>query len=170
MEKKVHLTIEELVANAEEVLKRKHYQDRTIKIGKLNLQAGVKTLRINAEATGGDKQYELHMIFYKVSSSNTKDKDHPLSFKMPNGKVKYFQRINPRIHPVKVWCSGPWFQYASEWYLHREGSLVPIRKPRPYTKKPGSNRPSPNPNQLPCVCKHLYQLYLRLQQEGLVGR
>ncbi len=144
---------------------------------------GVKSYRVDATSTtsgdasidvGGRKQpvriYNMSMTFYNVSYSKVKNKKHPLRVKMTGGDV-YMERIGIKKHPVRVFCSCPWFRFACEWYLADDSSLAPARKRRPYNRKdkmPPGTAPSPNPDQLPCICKHLYQLSLELQKRGVI--
>lgn len=165
-EKKVNLTLRNLFDNSTKVLGYPHKQDRNIKIKKSSGLVGVKSLRIDAEAHG-TSLYPVSLIFYDVSYSDKRDEKHVVPINMKDRQV-WSQKVNVSTHPVRAWCACKWFQFACEWYLHDAGSLAPGHKRRPYTPVPGSNRPSPNPKQLPCVCKHVYQLALELQRRGLL--
>lgn len=165
-EQKAHLTFRTLLDNAAEVLGRNHYQDRSIKIQKSQVMPGVKTMRIDGEAHGTDL-YQLTLIFYGVSYSKARDSKHQIPVEI-DGEQWFAEKPDVNVNPVRVWCSCTWFRFAAEWYLEKNKALAPRRKPRSYTKVPGSNRPPINPKQLPCVCKHQYQFALELQKRGVI--
>lgn len=168
-EQKTKTPLRTLFNNAETVLGRPHYQDRKIKIENVRLQAGFgkDVLRVDAEAFGTSK-YTLTINFYGIKSYDEPTGSAKIPVKMGPNKTKYVGKVFINSTPVRVFCSCTWFRFASEWYLKKDGSLMPARKPRPYKKVPGSKRPSINPKKLPCVCKHLYQLALELQNRGLL--
>lgn len=167
-QEKVHMTMAELLKNSKKVLGRDLTTERKVKILKTTATPGMSTFRVDAEAYGEKSLYNLSILFNKVSFVEKKDSKHPLPVKLKGGETFYMEKLNARMHPVKVWCSCRYFQFYSEWYLHKAGSLIPVRKPRPYTKKPGSKRPSVNPEGLPNICKHLYALAMEMGARGMM--
>jgi len=149
---KAGLTLRTLITNAQKVLGRVHYQDRNVKIVKVTPTIGMKSIRIDAEVYGS-KLYQATIIFYKVEFSDTKDQYHPLAVRVKEQTHPiYSELLNPNKHPVRVSCACPWFMFAAEWWLAKAGALLPAKKPRKYSKVPGSTRPSVNPEKIPCVC------------------
>ncbi len=165
--KKASMTLADIFANTARVIDGPLKQDRTIRVQKSRATVGMKSLRFDAEARG-NKLYPVTMIFYGVSFSPHKDTYHPIPVKLPNGKGSFAEKLDVNTHAVRIFCGCPSFQYRSEWYLKLANALVPARKARPYTKKPGSSRPSVNPEGLPCCCKHIYQMALELQNRGVI--
>jgi len=167
---KAHLTLRTLLDNAQKVLGYPHKQDRTIKIIKTSAFAGVKWVRFDGLAYG-TQQYPLTMIFFNVDFSDKRDGKHVIPVRIESKRegvvTRYAERITIRRHPVRVFCGCMWFRFACEWYLAKAGALAPNRKARPYVRKT-TTRPSPNPDKLPCVCKHLYQMALELQSRGVL--
>lgn len=161
---KASLTLKDLNDNAEEVLGRKHYRDRDITINNIRFSAGVNTVTVTADSTGKDSDYKLNMIFYNVKSKDESNRQYPIKIKIGK-KYKYFQKLSYTKHPVKVFCQCKWFRFAAEWYLKDVDALQPKRKRRPYKRKTNW-WPSPNPDRLPVICKHLFQLALELRRQG----
>ena len=135
-------------------------------------QPGVKVFRVNAKVKGETETYDLNINFQNVSFSETKDAKHflavPTSLEGKRSEQVYMEQLDYKKHTVKVWCSCTWFRFGAEWYLHQHNSLFPRRKPKPYKKVPGSTRPPVNPEHLPCVCKHLFQLANYLKNTAIM--
>ncbi len=161
---KSNLTLAQLISNGEQVLGRKHYRDRKITIKNIRFAAGVNTVTVTATSTGRNGEYSLNLIFYGIKSLKSPHKQYPLKIKVDN-TYKYFQKPKLSRNPVRCFCGCKWFQFASEWYLEEEDALQPKRKARPYKRKTDW-MPSPNPNRVPCVCKHVYQLALQMNKNG----
>jgi hypothetical protein len=168
LERTVSPTLRSLLDNAERVLGKSHKQDRSVKIHTITPMVGVKTLRIGADVMG-TSQYKTSIIFYDVDYSKEETENNTVPVDIDGIGTMYYKKPNINDSQVRVDCSCKWFQYACEWYLKPENGLAPSRKPRPYTKVQGSNRPSPNPDGLPCVCKHVYQVALEVQSRGLIS-
>jgi len=162
---RAHLTLIQLLRKSVKVLGYPHKQDRKVTIGKSTASPGVSSVMIAGTAYG-EKQYQLSMNFYKVHFSKDKGPKNKIPVKLKSG-TWYMEELSAHKHPVRVFCSCPWFRFACEWYLNDDQALQPGRKPRPYTRKT-TTRPSPNPNQLPAVCKHVYQMALELQKRGII--
>lgn len=166
---KAHLTLRDLLDNAEEVLGYPHKQDRTIKIVKSSAMAGVKWVRFDGLAYGTE-EYPLTMIFFdvKFNDEQTSKFRVPVVIESNTGKMtKYIELLKVNQHPIRIFCGCQWFKWACEWYLAKAGALAPNRKARPYIRKT-TTRPSPNPKRLPCLCKHGYQMALELRSRGVL--
>lgn len=163
------LTLSQLIENAKKVLGRDHFEDRKPKVLKYFSQPGVKVFRVNGIVKGEVEEYDLNINFEQVSFSDTQDRKHFLRVPTAGRSEQVFmEQLTYDKHYVKVWCSCTWFRFACEWYLHEHNALFPRRQPRPYTKVAGSTRPSVNPDQLPCVCKHIAQLAMYLKNTAIV--
>jgi len=172
------LTLRQMLDNSKKIFGRRHKQDRSIKITKISPYAGTRWIRFDATSTGEDnKMYNMTLIFYKVDFTDEKDAVHNRKVDItPKGGQqriirKWMAPINIAKNPAAAWCSCPDFQYRHEWYLQPKKSLAGGHKRRPYKRKTRT-RPSVNPLKLPGVCKHLYQLALKLEASNppfLVG-
>jgi len=163
------LTLHTLIMNAKKVLNRDHYQDRKVKLVNIVPMPHMKAIRVNAEVYG-ENLYLVSIIFYKINFSITRDADHPLAVRTVDQQLLYCNMINPNTSPVRVMCGCTWFRFACEYYLAKARTLLPSKKPRPYKKVVQSGRGSVNPQKLPCVCKHLYQVVLELQDRRIVKK
>ena len=164
---KATLTLKDLNSNAEKVLGRKHFRDRKITIKNVRYSAGVNSVTVKATSTGRDHDYNLNIIFYGVKSLDSPHRQFPLKVKVGKNKYKYFRKPKWSVHPVRFFCECPWTQWAGEWYLKEHDALQPKRKPRPYKRKT-TWFPSPNPERLPVICKHGFQLALKLRDDGIL--
>ncbi len=174
---KATLTFNDLTNLSERVLGRPHKEDRKVVINGMRASAGVDSISFTAISTSGEppQKYKMKMIFYNVDNVKKKDKDHPLGFGTGKDKKKrrYFETLDANKHPIRVFCACNWNQFAAEWYLNEADALEPRRKPRPYTRKSGGShgdQPSPNPQQLPCICKHIYMLGVLLEKKDYLEK
>lgn len=167
--RKTNLPFKTLYNNATKVLKRPHKRDRSITVNNIAPLAGMNSLTIKADSTGEDgKKYKLTLIFYDVEYSDTPRKGY-VPIKINKKITKYYKKPSVTKTPVRSFCECKWYQYVCEWYNNDKQALEPKRKPRPYYPKgKAPKRPVRNPNKLPCICKHLFQLYLELKKRGIV--
>lgn len=172
LEGKVSPTLSALLANARRVLGRGHKNDRSVVIQTLQPSVGVKSLLVSASIKGEVDTYKTTIIFYGIEYSKTKTDTANVQIDVPNVGKMYYSRPKLSSTMTRVNCTCKWFQFACEWYLKPVDGLTPGRKPRPYKRldgQPHGTPPSPNGEQIPCVCKHIYQLALDLESNGMLS-
>jgi hypothetical protein len=171
-ERKVSPTLKVLLGNAHKVLGREHKTDRVVKITTLSPSVGVKTLLVSASIRGESDTYKTTITFYDVEYNKTRTKKFSNKIEVPKLGPMYYAKPRLSSTQTRVNCTCKWFQFACEWYLKPENGLSPGRKPKPYTRldgQPHNSPPSPNEQQMPCVCKHIYQLALKLEAKKMIG-
>jgi len=172
LEGKVSPTLRALLVNAKRVLKRDHKNDRSVVIQTLQPSVGVKSLLVSASIKGEEDTYKTTIIFYGINYSKEKTDTINTKINVPGVGEMYYERPKLSSTMTRVNCTCKWFQFACEWYLKPVEGLTPGRKPRPYKRldgQPHGSPPSPNSEQIPCVCKHIYQLALNLESDGMLS-
>lgn len=127
--------------------------------------AGTNTLAFKAEAESSHpgKAYQVNINFFGQAPSRTKDNLHP--FEVDINGVKWYFPTPTGNDNVALRCSCKDFDARFARVLAEHKAL--IGPPPVYTPKPGSNRPSVNPNRAPGVCKHLWAFIKFLDNSGL---
>lgn len=164
-------TLKALLSNARNVLGRKHKTDRSVNIKTISPAVGVKSLTVSADIRGESDTYKTTIIFYGIDYSKEKTKEIDTKIDVPNLGQIYYAKPKLSSTKTRVNCTCRWFQFACEWYLKPVNGLTPRRKPRKYDRmdgQPYGSSPSPNEEQIPCVCKHIYQLALKLESKGML--
>jgi hypothetical protein len=115
---------------------------------KINEFPGTKQVQVDADVFSKrtDNHYHAAIFFYGVEAG---------------------QKPSYNYSPVRVSCSCPsYYFYFSYW--NKVANAHARRPLRPYTRKT-ADRPSPNPKQLPGLCKHLIALGELLLNSGKIS-
>lgn len=85
--------------------------------------------------------------------------------------VKKISKINPKSNDVEVFCGCPFFKWAFNTPDHQIDALFDPAKNLRREQPIGSLRGrSPNPTQIPGLCKHLIALTNYLKNERIITR
>ena len=128
---------------------------------------GLKTLLIQAECFGQTVD-AIHVVNIQFSGIDYRDEPvkngdmYELEFK---GQMYYFVRPTLKTE-CTVRCSCPDFVYRSSYacWIHK---VLFGSKPKKYIKK--TNRKPVNPDNIPIICKHLFQTQSLLHTEGILA-
>lgn len=116
-------------------------------------------------ALDGINTYKTTLVFKTVASQSNKTKVFPLQFFTKEGKPIYVEKPSYEHHIVTR-CQCLDFRHMWMWYDRPYKAL--LGKAIPYRRVPGSNRPPKNPDKVPGLCKHIFQILRYMYRRNLL--
>lgn len=140
------MTLFQLVKSTETFRARQYKSGKVLSV-KVKYVHWNKQLYIQGEVKSGterNKTYKVQIVFNGIQSSPKRTRQHTLKYIDIDGSTIWIERADPKKHTVLTRCSNcPDFRFVGHWYIADKKALLGPRIP--YTKVPGSNRPSVNP-------------------------
>lgn len=124
------------------------------------------SLLCNSVASTVDGTYKVVVELQGVNIS-TQPSDGMVEFQATNGNKYFLMPASYNLNNVKVSCQCLDFYMRFAFYDYNADALHG-RKPKPYVKRPGSNRGPANPARVPGMCKHIRALAYKMMDDGLI--
>jgi len=102
----------------------------------------------------GNKEGRV-MVFHVSEGTGGKKREVNVWFEFPDMDAE-LKRVHLGTIPIRVRCSGEWFNFSLAYVLQKKKVLLTTKKFSRATKDAPKVK---NPNEIPYACKHLVAVY-----------
>lgn len=127
---------------------------------------GNHSVLCSTTASTQDGSYKVVIELEGVNIS-TQPQTDMVELQASNGKIYYIAPISYNLTQAKVSCQCLDFYMRFAFYDYNANALYGD-KPKPYIKRPGSNRGPANPSRVPGMCKHIRATAYKMKDDGIL--
>lgn len=136
----------------------------------LNLGEGLVRFELDTQGTKPNEIHRQYLIYkpaeiYPAMDLMSGQENYNL---IETIEGEYFISEIDKMSDVKVFCSCADYKFTFDWYNYNVGLSTQITPPEPYESK-GMREPR-NPKQINGICKHIYNAFRFLQNEGYITK